>query len=79
MKENFQQSIKDRVGVLEFSAREEMIKVRVEEDQTLEQSLCSILTGLNSDDIKEVRVIDAKYQIRATSDSNNQAIVGQDR
>ena len=77
LKENFQQSVKDRVGVLEFSAREELVKIRVEEDQTLEQSLRSILLGLNSDDIKEVRVIDAKYQIRATSDSNNQAIVGQ--
>ena len=77
LKHNFQQSVKDRVGVLEFSAREEIVKIRTEEDQTLEQSLRSILSGLNSDDIKEVRVIDAKYQIRATSDFNNQAIVGQ--
>lgn len=77
LKENFEESVKDRVGILEFSAREEIIKIRAEEDQTLEQSLRSILSGLNSDDLKEVRIIDAKYQIRATSDSNNQSIVGQ--
>ena len=77
LKDNFEESVKDRVGILEFSAREEIIKIRAEEDQTLEQSLRSILSGLNSDDLKEVRIIDAKYQIRATSDSNNQSIVGQ--
>lgn len=77
LKDNFQESISDRVSILEFSAREEMLKIRSEGDATLEQSLRSILSYLNSYDIKEVRVIDARYQIRATSDINNQAIVGQ--
>ncbi|MCK1997894.1 cell wall metabolism sensor histidine kinase WalK [Psychrobacillus psychrodurans] len=77
LRENFQESITDRVSLIEYSAREEMIKIRSEEDQTPEQSLYSILAGLNSIDIKEVRVIDARYQILATSDSNNQSIVGQ--
>ncbi|MER2077679.1 cell wall metabolism sensor histidine kinase WalK [Psychrobacillus psychrotolerans] len=77
LRENFQDSISDRVSLIEYSAREEMIKVRSEEEQTKEQSLYSILSGLNSIDIKEVRVIDARYQILATSDSNNQSIVGQ--
>ena len=79
LKENFQDSITDRVSLLEYSVREEMIKTRTEEDLTKEQSLYSILTGLNSNsvDIKEVRVIDARYQILATSDVNNQSIVGQ--
>ena len=75
--DNFQTSIRDRVSILEYSAREELIKIRSEEDQTREQSLRSILSGLNSYDIKEVRVIDARYQILATSDVNNQSIVGQ--
>lgn len=77
LRENFQESILDRVSLLEFSAREEIIKVRNEEDLTKEQSLRSILHDLNSYDIKEVRVIDARYQILATSDINNQSIVGQ--
>ncbi|WP_391118702.1 cell wall metabolism sensor histidine kinase WalK [Psychrobacillus sp. L3] len=77
LRENFQHAISDRVSLLEFSAREEILKIRSEGDETEEQSLRSILSGLDSDDIKEVRVIDARYQILATSDINNQAIVGQ--
>ena len=80
LRKNFQDSITDRVSLLEYSTREEIIKVRNEEDLTLEQSLRSILAGLSSYDtydIKEVRVIDARYQILATSDGNNQSIVGQ--
>lgn len=74
---NFQDSVTDRVGLIEFSVREEMIRERSEEDATKEQSLRSILDGLNSSDIKEIRVIDERYQILGTSDSDNQAIVGQ--
>lgn len=77
LRKNFQNAIKDRIGLIEFSAREEIIKIRNEEDPTIEQSLRTILTGFNSSDIKEVRVIDARYQILATSDTNNQSIVGQ--
>ncbi|SDN85822.1 PAS/PAC sensor signal transduction histidine kinase [Psychrobacillus sp. OK028] len=77
LKDNFQTSIRERVSILEYSAREELIKIRSEEDQTKEQSLRSILSSLNSYDIKEVRVIDARYRILATSDNNNQSIVGQ--
>ncbi|QUG43661.1 cell wall metabolism sensor histidine kinase WalK [Psychrobacillus sp. INOP01] len=77
LRDNFQDSITDRVSMLEYSAREEIIKTRSEEDQTKEQSLRSILSSLNSYDIKEVRVIDSRYQILATSDINNQSIVGQ--
>ena len=75
--DNFQDSIRDRAGLIEFSAREEILKVRNEGDATLEQSLRSILSNLNSQDIKEVRVIDANYQFLATSEINNQDIVGQ--
>ena len=77
LKENFQESITDRVSLVEFSVREELIKVRDEDDQTIEQSLRSILNGVNSTDIKEVRVINNRFEIIATSDINNQSIVGQ--
>src|SRR5699024_10251788 len=33
--------------------------------------------GFNSEDINEIRVIDAKYRIRATSVLDNQSLVGQ--
>lgn len=74
---NFQESVTERVGLMEFSVREELIRERTEEDATKEQSLRSILAGLNSTDINEIRVIDDRYQILGTSDSDNQAIVGQ--
>ena len=77
LKDNFQESITDRVSLVEFSVREELIKVRDEDDQTIEQSLRSILNGVNSTDIKEVRVINNRFEIIATSDINNQSIVGQ--
>ena len=77
LKENFQESITDRVSLVEFSVREELLKVRDEDDQTIEQSLRSILYGVNSTDIKEVRVINNRFEIIATSDINNQSIVGQ--
>ena len=76
LRENFEESIYDRVTLLEYSAREELIKQDIE-NQVLEQNLRSILAALSSSDIKEVRVIDVRYQILATSDINNQAIVGQ--
>ncbi|PJK16084.1 cell wall metabolism sensor histidine kinase WalK [Chryseomicrobium excrementi] len=74
---NFQESVTERVGLMEFSVREELIRERTEVDATKEQSLRSILAGLNSTDINEIRVIDDRYQILGTSDSDNQAIVGQ--
>ena len=77
LKENFQESITDRVSLVEFSVREELLKVRDEDDQTIEQSLHPILNGVNSTDIKEVRVINNRFEIIATSDINNQSIVGQ--
>ncbi|MET3575898.1 cell wall metabolism sensor histidine kinase WalK [Bhargavaea ullalensis] len=77
LRDNFQKSIEDRVNLLEFSVREEMLKTRSEEDPTLEQSLRSVLSGFSSDDIIEVRVIDSKYRILATSELDNQTLVGQ--
>ena len=77
LRHNFETSIMDRVNLLEFSVREEMLRQRSEEDPTLEQSLRTVLTGFSSEDIIEVRVIDAKYSILATSELDNQSLVGQ--
>ncbi|WP_040226345.1 cell wall metabolism sensor histidine kinase WalK [Bhargavaea cecembensis] len=77
LNDNFKNSIIDRVNLLEFSVREEMLRQRTEEDPTLEQSLRTVLSGFSSDDINEVRVIDSKYRILATSELDNQTLVGQ--
>ena len=77
LKTNFTDSIKERVNLVEFSVREEMTRKRGEEDPTPEQSLRMALSSLNSDDIIEIRVVDNRYRILATSDTENQLIVGQ--
>ncbi|MGM0896719.1 MAG: cell wall metabolism sensor histidine kinase WalK [Bacillota bacterium] len=74
---NFESSIEDRMEIIEFSVREEMIRNRTEEDLTIEQSLRSVLSNFNSDDINEIRVVDNRYRILATSASENQSLVGQ--
>jgi two-component system sensor histidine kinase VicK len=77
LKTNFTDSIKERVNLVEFSVREEMTRERGDEDPTPEQSLRMALSSLDSDDIIEIRVIDKRYRILATSDTENQSIVGQ--
>lgn len=78
LKKNFETSITDRLSLVNFSVKEELLKERTNEDPTLEQSLKVVLSaGLSSDDIKEIRVIDSHYRILATSDISNQSIIGQ--
>lgn len=77
LKGNFETSITDRLKLVNFSVKEEMLKERTDKDPTLEQSLKSVLNGLSSEDIKEIRVIDARYRILASSDMSNQSIIGQ--
>ena len=78
LKDNFTTSVRDRMNLVEFSVREEMIKDRSNtDDPSLEQSLRTVLSGFNSEDINEIRVIDAKYRILATSELGNQSLVDQ--
>lgn len=77
LKGNFESSIKDRMEIIEFSVREEMIKERTEENSTLEQTLRTVLYGFKSDDINEIRVVDTRYSILASSVIENQILVGQ--
>ncbi|MDW0116494.1 cell wall metabolism sensor histidine kinase WalK [Sporosarcina thermotolerans] len=77
LKANFTNSVVDRMNLVEFSVREELIKDRSPDDPTIEQSLRAVLSGFNSEDINEIRVIDSKYRIRATSVLDNQSLVGQ--
>ncbi len=45
---NFETSIKDRMKLVEFSVREEMLKERSEDDPTPETSLRTVLSGFSS-------------------------------
>ncbi|REB08138.1 cell wall metabolism sensor histidine kinase WalK [Sporosarcina sp. BI001-red] len=78
LKNNFTNSIKDRISLVEFSVREEMLKERPSDDPSLETSLRTVLSGFSSDDIIEIRVIDSKYRILATSLFDHQkTMIGQ--
>ncbi|MEB6113847.1 cell wall metabolism sensor histidine kinase WalK [Kurthia gibsonii] len=79
LKHNFTHSVTDRLKLVDFSVKEEMVKSREENDGTLESNLRDILGGLSSGsgDISEIRVIDSHNRILATSDNNSQSIIGQ--
>ncbi len=74
---NFQDSIFQRIDLVQYSIREEMLKDRDETSPSLEQSLSIIVREFATGDINEIRVIDDRNRVRATSDINNQSIVGQ--
>ncbi|WP_210471426.1 cell wall metabolism sensor histidine kinase WalK [Sporosarcina sp. 6E9] len=77
LKTNFTTSIADRMKLVEFSVREEMQKDRSEDDPKLEESLRTVLSGFPSDDIIEIRVINSRNRILASSALDNQVMVGQ--
>jgi len=77
LKRNFQDSIYQRVDLVQYSIREEMQKERDETMPTLETSLNLILKEFSTADILEIRVIDNRNRIIATSESDNQSLVGQ--
>ena len=60
------------MNLVEFSVSEEMIKERSVDDPTLEQSFGPSFRALHSEDINEIRVINSKYRILATSVLDNQ-------
>jgi two-component system, OmpR family, sensor histidine kinase VicK len=77
LKTNFETSIADRMKLVEFSVREEMQKDRPEGDPSLEESLRTVLSGFPSDDIIEIRIINSRNRILASSEFDNQVMVGQ--
>ncbi|MBS4189859.1 cell wall metabolism sensor histidine kinase WalK [Bacillus sp. FJAT-49705] len=79
LKDNFKTTIQDRVNLLAYYLEEQMMKVRVpDEDETLEDDVKKLLRDYYSEDINEVQVIDADtLKILGTSDPDNQGIVGQ--
>lgn len=77
LKENFKISVADKMSLVEFSVREEMLKDRAPEDPTLEESLQNVLTGFTSEDINEIRVINSHSRILATSVLDNKSMIGQ--
>lgn len=77
LKENFEESISQRIDLVQYSIREEILKERDDTMPALEVSLSAILREFSSGDINEIRVVDNHNRILATSDSGNQLLIGQ--
>ena len=75
LKENFEESVSQRIDLVQYSIREEILKES--DEKALEKSLNSILREFSGGDINEIRVIDIRNRILATSDSGNQSLIGQ--
>ncbi|WP_100332668.1 cell wall metabolism sensor histidine kinase WalK [Bacillus xiapuensis] len=74
---NFKSSLQQRVNLLEYNLREEMLKERTDETPTLEQDIQKIMEDFAAPDIAEVRVVDHRSRIIGTSDPNKQGMLGQ--
>src|SRR5699024_2008684 len=77
LKSNFTSSVADRMSLVEFSVREEMLKERTEDDLTLEESLNNALLSFDGQDVNEIRIINSHSRILATSVLDNRPLVGQ--
>lgn len=75
--DNFKNSILERMNFLLYNLEQEFLKDRGEEGSTpLEVDIRNILMENTSEDISEIQVIDTNLKIIATSDMNNQDVVG---
>ena len=77
LQESFKESISQRIDLMEISIREEIIKERDDTMPTLETSLAVIISELSTEDINEIRIIDKRNRILATSDLDSQTFIGQ--
>ncbi|RHW36133.1 cell wall metabolism sensor histidine kinase WalK [Lysinibacillus yapensis] len=73
LKDNFQESITQRIDLVQYSIREELSK---ESDETL-QSLNTIVREFSTRDINKILVLDKKNKVLAASGADNQSSVGQ--
>ncbi|MGX1262235.1 two-component system sensor histidine kinase VicK [Rossellomorea marisflavi] len=74
---NFKTSIQNRVEILQYTVKEEMLKTRTDTDPKLEDDLNRILRDSKTNDISEIRVINSKSRVIGTSGQNEQNLIGQ--
>ncbi|MEK3764099.1 MULTISPECIES: cell wall metabolism sensor histidine kinase WalK [unclassified Solibacillus] len=77
LKSNFQDSIRQRIELVHYSIREEMIKEVDDTAPSIELRLSTILQEVSTEDINKIIVVNNRSRILATSDANNQSLVGQ--
>ncbi|MFC7687750.1 cell wall metabolism sensor histidine kinase WalK [Ureibacillus sp. GCM10028918] len=76
LKDNFKQSITQRIDLVKYSIQEEWDKDRDDTTPTLQDSLGIILLEFANEDINEILIVD-KNTVQATADPDNKSIVGQ--
>lgn len=74
--QNFKSSLNERVTLLAYNVEQAMSKERDSKGPTLEEEIRSLLHDFVSQDISEVRVLDDKSKVLATSNPYMQNIVG---
>ena len=77
LKSNFQDSIRQRIELVHYSIREEMNKELDDTAPSIELRLNTILQEVSTEDINKIIVVNDRSRILATSDGNNQELVGQ--
>ena len=79
LKTSFQESIIQRIDLVNYSIREELLKEKERDDTSppIETSLGVILKEFSKEDINEIFVVNNRNRILATSEDNNQSLVGQ--
>lgn len=80
LKSNFQDSIMQRIELVNYSIREEMIKERDDLALSVEESLRTVLQEFSTEEINEINeiiVINNRSRILATSEDNTQSLIGQ--
>lgn len=77
LKTNFQDSIRQRIELVHYSIREEMNKELDDTAPSIELRLNTILQEVSTEDINKIIVVNDRSRILATSDGNNQELVGQ--
>ena len=77
LKSNFQDSIRQRIELVHYSIREEMIKELDDTAPSIEERLNTILQEFSTEDINKIHVVNRRGRILATSDNNSQALIGQ--
>jgi two-component system, OmpR family, sensor histidine kinase VicK len=77
LKTSFQDSIIQRIELVNYSIREELLKERDDTSPPIETSLGVILKEFSKEDINEIIVVNNRNRILATSEADNQSLVGQ--
>lgn len=78
LKQNFQDSISQRIDLVQYSVREVLKDESDKDPASIEQSLSVVLEEFaTTRDVNEVLILDKTKKVRATSEADNQSIVGQ--